>query len=474
MSKDKIFIDLYTDNPEDHLKIVEIKCIPIKNQKFIYAITNNTEGKSYVGQTSEFSKTMNDDVRHRFLNHVSEAKNCPNNGCRLLNDSINKYGKDDFTLKLLLTISDTEDADYFETYYIKKYNCLTPDGYNLTTGGQKGSTYSKDSCNKISNSQYGNRREKKDRKDDVDADLPKYVLASKNNNGDYVGYKVCGFPTGTGKRDYISKKFETNDLTKEEKLMVAKQFLNDMIDKYDTSNSKLAKDRANRKESQYKYTDNIHERATYDLPEYVTKLEKEGNLIGFSVSGIKDSKNKKSFQKDFTDKKEMWENLKEACTYKNKLLHDIKDDKFVPTLYPDLKRDEKRNRDLPDNIYRYTVKDETSGFTIQYKAFINDKGEKEPKKKKFVNKSVTLAVNYEKSVEYLREIIKLSDKNIAATNPDLKKRKMKPKADKLIDESSDKSDSDSEEDAISDDPPMKNGKSAAKKKPPKKTNSKTR
>ena len=58
----------------------------------------------------------------------------------------------------------------------------------------------------------------------MDADLPKYVLASKNNNGDYVGYKVCGFPTGTGKRDYISKKFETNDLTKEEKLMVANSF----------------------------------------------------------------------------------------------------------------------------------------------------------------------------------------------------------------------------------------------------------
>ena len=52
-----------------------------------------------------------------------------------MNNALKKYDINDF----ILTIIDTcniEDSDEIESNYIKQYNSLYPNGYNLTTGGK--------------------------------------------------------------------------------------------------------------------------------------------------------------------------------------------------------------------------------------------------------------------------------------------------------------------------------------------------
>lgn len=73
--------------------------------------------------------------------------------CRLLKDAIIEYGKDNFYLKLIIVFFD-DDLIGYETEYIRKYNTLYPNGYNLREYGNFG-THTEESKKKISNSLLG-------------------------------------------------------------------------------------------------------------------------------------------------------------------------------------------------------------------------------------------------------------------------------------------------------------------------------
>lgn len=81
-------------------------------------------GKVYVGQTWR-------PLAVRFKKH------CEKNPCVKLYRAIKKYGKDAFTIKSLTIAHTQEVADYWESYFIKKYNSIAS-GYNLRTGGSRG------------------------------------------------------------------------------------------------------------------------------------------------------------------------------------------------------------------------------------------------------------------------------------------------------------------------------------------------
>ena len=106
----------------------------------IYLITNTVSGKKYVGQTMTHRKNKEKyrpySYEQRFKTHMSDALcNTKKHQCRYLNNSIRKDGKEAFTISLI-TQCDLDEADMLEQHYIKEYDTLYPNGYNLTKGGK--------------------------------------------------------------------------------------------------------------------------------------------------------------------------------------------------------------------------------------------------------------------------------------------------------------------------------------------------
>jgi len=87
----------------------------------IYKVVNNTDGKIYIGQTTK-------SLELRIKNHAKQ-------GCYLYN-AINKYGIVNFEYSIIETCDSKEELDEMEFHYIKQYNSLVPNGYNLTLGGE--------------------------------------------------------------------------------------------------------------------------------------------------------------------------------------------------------------------------------------------------------------------------------------------------------------------------------------------------
>jgi group I intron endonuclease len=89
----------------------------------IYKITNQINHDVYIGQTW---KT----VQQRFAEH----KRPSNKSCIKLKNALNKYGRDNFVVELITVCSTQDTADYWERYFITKYDSINT-GYNLRQGG---------------------------------------------------------------------------------------------------------------------------------------------------------------------------------------------------------------------------------------------------------------------------------------------------------------------------------------------------
>lgn len=88
----------------------------------IYKITNSLNHKIYIGQTVV-------PINRRWSQHKTSTKNTP------LYAAIRKYGADNFKIEIIHRVEDPNDLNTLEQKYIKEFNCLAPNGYNLTTGG---------------------------------------------------------------------------------------------------------------------------------------------------------------------------------------------------------------------------------------------------------------------------------------------------------------------------------------------------
>lgn len=91
-------------------------------KKAIYKITNLLNGKIYIGQSIHPQK--------RWKEHCQKAKNKTDNFPIHL--AIAKYGENNFSFNILQW---TEDFDEEEKHFIKIFNSLTPNGYNISKGG---------------------------------------------------------------------------------------------------------------------------------------------------------------------------------------------------------------------------------------------------------------------------------------------------------------------------------------------------
>jgi group I intron endonuclease len=88
----------------------------------IYKIVNNINGKIYVGQTIQ--KLVRRIGYHFWQNKTPIQK------------AMNKYGIQSFTVSVIDSAYSKEILDEKERYWIKQLNCKSPNGYNLTDGGE--------------------------------------------------------------------------------------------------------------------------------------------------------------------------------------------------------------------------------------------------------------------------------------------------------------------------------------------------
>ena len=87
----------------------------------IYKITNNTNGKIYIGQTVRTLKDrMGEHIRHNRL---------------IIQKAIHKYGIENFSFNVIDKAQNIEELNKKEIKWINFYKCLVPFGYNQCIGG---------------------------------------------------------------------------------------------------------------------------------------------------------------------------------------------------------------------------------------------------------------------------------------------------------------------------------------------------
>lgn len=89
---------------------------------YIYKTTNTINGKIYIGQ------------------HKAESFSLYYKGSgKIIQEAFNKYGKSNFTVELIKICLNKEELDYYEKYYIQKFNSQDLNiGYNISYGGNDG------------------------------------------------------------------------------------------------------------------------------------------------------------------------------------------------------------------------------------------------------------------------------------------------------------------------------------------------
>ena len=99
---------------------------------YIYKITNQINGKIYIGKTSHLS------LEERFQEHIKDSQK-QRSEKRPLYDAFNKYGVNNFTIDLIEEVENDVIASQKEEYWIKKLNSYIgfsdSNGYNATLGG---------------------------------------------------------------------------------------------------------------------------------------------------------------------------------------------------------------------------------------------------------------------------------------------------------------------------------------------------
>lgn len=84
----------------------------------IYKIENLINGKIYIGQSTH--------IETRWQEH------CRASAQSLIAKAIRKYGKENFSFQIVEETSNITELDALEVKYIRQYNSLIPNGYNIT------------------------------------------------------------------------------------------------------------------------------------------------------------------------------------------------------------------------------------------------------------------------------------------------------------------------------------------------------
>lgn len=108
----------------------------------IYKTINLLNNKIYIGQTTDTNNY--------------EKGNYIGSGKYFLN-ALKKYGKNNFKSEIIEYSNNQEELNNKEQIFIKEYNSIYPNGYNLMTGGNQGGKMHKVTREKISKSCKGRK-----------------------------------------------------------------------------------------------------------------------------------------------------------------------------------------------------------------------------------------------------------------------------------------------------------------------------
>lgn len=94
---------------------------------YLYRLTNQVNGKIYIGQSSDISK--------RWSDHKAAVKH--NRPTQIIHHALLKYGIDKFDWDVIATCQTWDDANELETILVSQYesHISTGKGYNSTRGG---------------------------------------------------------------------------------------------------------------------------------------------------------------------------------------------------------------------------------------------------------------------------------------------------------------------------------------------------
>lgn len=137
----------------------------------IYSITNKVNGKRYIGLTNDFDRRKKEHIRHLNNNNHFNV---------YLQRSWNKHSEYNFNFEIIEKDINPKNIEQKEIYYIEKYNSFE-EGYNLTTGGERGKSVHHDVRNKISKALKGNKLKEETKRKLSQINFGK-VLSSETKN----------------------------------------------------------------------------------------------------------------------------------------------------------------------------------------------------------------------------------------------------------------------------------------------------
>lgn len=91
----------------------------------IYKISNTINNKLYIGQTKQT-------LQKRFIGHKTKSLNGSKS---IIHSAMRLYEFKNFNIELIYECASLEEINNKEIYYIKHFNSISPNGYNILEGG---------------------------------------------------------------------------------------------------------------------------------------------------------------------------------------------------------------------------------------------------------------------------------------------------------------------------------------------------
>jgi hypothetical protein len=180
----------------------------------IYIAINLINKKQYIGQTIR-------PLKERIKEHKKSKS------CIAFKSAIDKYGIENF--KWISFFCPEEDLDWQESFLIKELNTLTPNGYNLETGGHENKHLSKETKEKLRIAHLGKKPSEETRKKlSISGKKRKHSKETKEkirqNHADFSGEKHPNFGKKwtQEQKDNLSKKRKNIPHTQEHKDKISK------------------------------------------------------------------------------------------------------------------------------------------------------------------------------------------------------------------------------------------------------------
>jgi len=137
----------------------------------VYLVTNIINNKQYVGYTT---KTLEERKKTHLYKSNSKTSS---HYFYLFKKALRKYGVENFKWEIIFQCNSLTECQEKEKYFIKKYNTISPNGYNLTEGGNGGiqSDETKEKISKSVKNYWENNKEKHNWSNLTSEDRAKYA-----------------------------------------------------------------------------------------------------------------------------------------------------------------------------------------------------------------------------------------------------------------------------------------------------------